>query len=158
MGKGLADAVGEKIDSHHFCQSLGKFIRHRLTFCHAYQPACSTLSYRTFPPHIENHLVRANPQTEQVIVVSVQPNVVELESAVRAKRSRFHFESYIPDSEVCGRNSPSIANCYAIQTQEAPYEFLPDLATISISEHSVSHQRRVAPDVFRRVFTDDGHQ
>ena len=154
----MAYSLGKLCNAFHVVKPLRKFVRHRLPFCHAHQPTSSVFGHCSLTPHFENHLVRANPQAKQVIVVSVQPNVVELESAVRAKRSRFHFKSCISDPKVRGRNSPSIANCYVILAQEAPYEFLANLAAVSIAKHPVSYQRRVAPDVFRRVFPDDGHQ
>ena len=154
----MADSLGKLCNAFHVVKPLRKFVRHRLPFCHAHQPASSAFGHCSLTPHFENHLVRANPQAKQVIVISVQPNMVELESAVRTKRSRFHFKSCISDPKVRGRNSPSIANCYVILAQEAPYEFLANLAAVGIAKHPVSYQRRVAPDVFRRVFPDDGHQ
>ena len=75
----------ELADGVHFVQSFREFVRYCLAFRHAHQPPGTALSHSSFSPNIEHHLIWTNPQTKQVIVVTIQSNVIELEGAIHSE-------------------------------------------------------------------------
>lgn len=93
-----------------------------------------------------------------MVVLTVQPDVVELKRAARSERGGFDFEMKITNADVRFRCPPSIARVDGVCRQVVPNELLSDFTPIRIPEHSVANEWRISPNVFRRVLADDRDQ
>ncbi len=84
FGKRLPNSVRKIFDTEHIGQFLRELVGHGLAFRHTHQCTSPVFRSRSFSPHIEYYVMWTNTEAKQVLVLTVQSNVVELESAVCA--------------------------------------------------------------------------
>jgi hypothetical protein len=126
-----------------------------LSFGHSHKGTSPALCHLAFPPHFKHNLLRAYPKTQQVVILTVHPDMVELESPIGSQRRSLDFELKSFNSEVSWSCSVSIAHFKVVVAKKAAQKFLANFASVCVAQHPVANQWRVSPDVFWCLLSDN---
>ena len=135
---------------------LGQLESDALALGHADESSGGAFRHCALAPCVEKEGVGTDSETEEVVVGSVEPYVVELERASLVFRPCLDLEELAADLEIGRRDARTDAfgeDAEALQV--TPDEVLADVAPVRVRYAAEGLKACAGPDRLRRVLTDD---